>query len=146
MNEGITYVISDILSDNIARQLEFGPRSALEIPGYKVPVKTGTTDEKKDNWTDGYTPDFVVIVWVGNNDNKPMNPYLASGITGAAPIWNRVMTYLLERNKDANTPIVQPDNVVAKNCGRGVEYFVRGTENTACSAAIVPIAIPTKKP
>jgi membrane peptidoglycan carboxypeptidase len=57
----------------------------------------GTTDMKKDNWTIGYTPDFVIeSVWVGNNDNTPMNQYLASGITGAAPIWNRMMSYLLQ--------------------------------------------------
>ena len=67
LDEGIAYIISDILSDNFARRWAFGINSALEIPGYKVAVKTGTTDEKKDNWTIGYTPEFFVALWVGNN-------------------------------------------------------------------------------
>ena len=58
-------------------------------------VKTGTSDNKRDNWTFGYTQNFVVGVWVGNNDNSPMNPQLASGVTGAAPIWNKIMRGIL---------------------------------------------------
>jgi 1A family penicillin-binding protein len=134
MDEGIAYIMSDVLSDNVARQWAFGPRSFLEIPGYKVAVKTGTTNDKKDNWTIGYTPEFVVVVWVGNNDNTPMHPYLSSGVTGAAPIWNRMMTYLLQ-NKSENNPekawFTQPESVVQKSCGYGKnEVFLRGTENT----------------
>ncbi|MEK7522162.1 MAG: penicillin-binding transpeptidase domain-containing protein, partial [Patescibacteria group bacterium] len=96
IDPAIAFIVNDILSDNFARISAFGTRSSLEIPGYKVAVKTGTTNDKKDNWTIGYTPEFLVAVWVGNNDNSPMNPYLTSGITGAAPIWNRVMSYLLK--------------------------------------------------
>lgn len=138
VDSGITYIISDILSDNFSRQLEFGPNSALEIPGYKVAVKTGTTNDKKDNWTIGYTPDFLVAVWVGNNDNSPMNPYLASGITGAAPIWNRMMSYLLKNYSQGNHWYSAPENVVSKTCYFGrQEYFIKGTENTAsCSNSL----------
>ena len=125
--------MSDILSDNIARQQAFGPHSALEIPGYKVAVKTGTTDSKKDNWTIGYTPEFLVAVWVGNNDNTPMNPQLTSGITGAAPIWNRVMTHLLTNYSNKNSWFNKPDEVVEKVCfGNKKEYFLPGTEKTFC--------------
>lgn len=136
LDEGIAYIISDILSDNNARIPAFGPRSALEIPGYKVAVKTGTTDYKKDNWTVGYTPEYLVAVWVGNNDNSPMNQALASGVTGAAPIWQRTMMYLLQNKvKDpAALQFVKPDDVVEKPCfGNPREVFLRGTENTACS-------------
>jgi len=135
LDEGISYIISDILADSFARQWAFGPRSALEIPGYKVAVKTGTTNDKKDNWTIGYTPDFLVTVWVGNNDNSPMNPYLSSGITGAAPIWNRVMSYLLKTYTDKSNWYSRPDDVVEKNCYFGKpEYFISGTENkVSCS-------------
>ncbi|MFA5769919.1 MAG: PBP1A family penicillin-binding protein [Patescibacteria group bacterium] len=146
IDPAIAYIISDILSDNFARTFAFGPGSALEIPGYKVAVKTGTTNDKKDNWTIGYTPEFLVTVWVGNNDNTPMNPYLTSGITGAAPIWNRVMSYLLKNYGTGNKWYEKPDNVVEKNCYYGrKEYFVRGTENSAnCNQA--SLASPTPKP
>ena len=128
LDPGIAFIISDILSDNVSRQQAFGPGSALEIPGYKVAVKTGTTNEKKDNLTVGYTPEFLVAVWVGNNDNTPMNPYLTSGVTGAAPIWHRVMQYLLE-NKATGLPFAQPENIIAKPCyGTRLEYFLSGTE------------------
>lgn len=91
----VAYLITDILTDNKARVPGFGDRSLLEIPGYMVAVKTGTSDLKKDNWTFGYTPDYVVGAWVGNNDNTPMNPSLTSGVTGATPIWNNIMAKLL---------------------------------------------------
>lgn len=92
----ISYLITNILSDDNARKLAFGPNSLLNIPGYQVAVKTGTSDNKRDNWTFGYTPKFVVGVWVGNPDNSPMNPLLTSGITGAAPIWNKIIHMLLD--------------------------------------------------
>lgn len=132
LDAGIAYIISDILSDNIARQEAFGPHSALEIPGYKVSVKTGTTNDKKDNLTVGYTPEFLVAVWVGNNDNTPMNPTLTSGITGAAPIWNRVMTYLLTE-KSTGEQFKMPSDVISKPCygGGRNEYFLIGTESKA---------------
>jgi 1A family penicillin-binding protein len=148
IDPAIAFIISDILSDNFARTFAFGPGSALEIPGYKVAVKTGTTNEKKDNWTIGYTPEFLVVVWVGNNDNTPMNQFLTSGITGAAPIWNRVMSYLLKNYGTGNKWYEKPDNVIEKNCYYGrKEYFVRGTENTAnCSQSSLASPTPTTKP
>lgn len=95
----IAYLITDILSDNKARTAAFGPSSLLLIPGHQVAVKTGTSDSKRDNWTFGYTPQVVVGVWVGNNDNSPMNQALTSGITGAAPIWHRIMTGMLKNRE-----------------------------------------------
>jgi membrane peptidoglycan carboxypeptidase len=148
VSEEASYIISDILSDNFARITEFGNHSALEIPGYKVAVKTGTTDMKKDNWTIGYTPDFVVTVWVGNNDNTPMNQYLASGITGAAPIWNRMMSFLL--TKYGAHWYEKPSGIVEKKCYFGkTEYFIQGTETKAnCSSSNLGTQeiTPTKSP
>ncbi|MBI2196810.1 transglycosylase domain-containing protein [Candidatus Daviesbacteria bacterium] len=96
LEAGIAYLITDILKDNKARIPAFGPNSLLNIPGYEVAVKTGTSDSKRDNWTFGYTPKFVVGVWVGNPDSSPMNPAMTSGVTGAAPIWNKIMHTLLD--------------------------------------------------
>ncbi len=142
--EYTAYQLTNILADNAARLPAFGPYAKLEIPGYKVAVKTGTTDNIRDNWTVGYTPDYLVATWVGNNDNKPMNPNLTSGITGAAPIWNEIMTQLLDGKPQSNfaTPSgMIKVKVCAVNglltCARcpkeTEEYFVTGTEpKTAC--------------
>ena len=148
LDSGVSYIISDILSDNSARAIAFGRGSSLEIPGYRVAVKTGTTDEKKDNWTIGYTPEFLVVVWVGNNNNTPMNPFLTSGITGASPIWNKVMTLLLKKYSTKNTWFEKPDNVIEKVCyGGRKEYFIRGTENLVnCLTPPIITITPTPTP
>ena len=132
ISSATAFIISDILSDNNARASAFGFNTPLRIPGHTVSVKTGTTDNKRDNWTDGYTGNYVVIVWVGNNDNAPMSPTLASGITGAAPIWNRIMTNLVKKNKEPKPQA--PSDIVTKRCNGKTEYFARGTESKAtCS-------------
>jgi penicillin-binding protein 1C len=82
------FLITDILSDNEARTPAFGPNSYLRLP-FKAAAKTGTTNDFRDNWTLGFTPDFAIGVWVGNADYTPMKN--TSGLTGAAPIWNSVM-------------------------------------------------------
>jgi hypothetical protein len=84
------YLITSILSDPEARLLEFGRGWPMELSNGRVAaVKTGTSNDSRDNWTIGYTPQITVGVWVGNSDNRPM--YGASGVSGAAPIWNDVM-------------------------------------------------------
>jgi len=133
LNRGIAFIIADILSDTQTRTAAFGINSVLEIPGHRVSVKTGTTDNKRDNWTNGYTNNYVVIVWVGNNDNTPMSPTLASGITGAAPIWHRIMEQLLQKHPETKPTI--PEDVVQKTCFGKPEYFLKGTETTvACGS------------
>lgn len=128
IDPGIAFIISDILADNRARAMEFGANSPLNIPNQYVSVKTGTSDNKRDNWTIGYTPDFVVAVWVGNNDNSPMSQSLASGITGAAPIWHDIMLNLL--SDSVSKKITVPSNVIRKDCIGRKEYFIKGTENS----------------
>lgn len=142
--EDVSYIISHMLSDNDARREVFGVRSHLVVPGKTVAVKTGTTDDKRDNWTVGYTPSAVVGTWVGNNDNSSMNPALASGVTGAAPIWNRIMQIVLKDQKDE--PFLKPDNIVEVDIdgyagGTPVEsqpvrkeIFIKGTEPTTPAA------------
>lgn len=136
-DEGVSFIISDILADNQARSSAFGTNSTLQIPGHQVSVKTGTSDNKRDNWTNGYTNNFVTVVWVGNNDNTPMSQTLASGITGASPIWHGIMTQLLAKNPE--TKLTQPAQVVKKLCMGKQEYFLKGTENeTNCGFRPVP--------
>lgn len=139
MSKETSFIISHILSDNNARLLGFGENNYLNIGGKTVAAKTGTTDDKKDNWTVGYTKDLVVGVWVGNNDNTPMNQALASGTSGAAPIWRRIFLAAFNLGyKDGIMAI--PNNVKALQIdalfgglphdGSPIrsEYFVNGTE------------------
>ncbi|HFQ92872.1 MAG TPA: PBP1A family penicillin-binding protein, partial [Anaerolineae bacterium] len=95
------YLLSDILSDNNARQPAFGLNNPLVIPGHRVAAKTGTsgTDrfDVRDAWTIGFTPEVVTAVWVGNTDNQPIGEG-QSGTQVAAPIWNAFMRqYLINR-------------------------------------------------
>ncbi|MDO8451749.1 MAG: PBP1A family penicillin-binding protein [bacterium] len=139
------WIISHILSDNDARSRAFGYNSSLTIQGKTVSAKTGTSNEKRDNWTIGYTPTYVVVVWVGNNDNSPMDPYLSSGVTGAAPIWHDTMEMLLKEKADETFP--QPKNVIAVPCYFGkVEYFIRGTEPSLGRCVPFPSSTPSLSP
>ncbi len=144
LNEDVSFLISDILSDNDSRKEVFGLNSYLYIPSHDVAVKTGTTDDKRDNWTVGYTTSAVVGVWVGNNDNSPMNPKLASGVTGAAPIWNRIIREVIKKYPEKS--FHKPDNVINLDIdgfGGGLphegrptrkEYFIKGTDPTSVAS------------
>ncbi|HEY6042471.1 MAG TPA: Ig-like domain-containing protein, partial [Anaerolineae bacterium] len=130
------YLITDILSDNNARAPGFGINSILKL-SRPAAVKTGTTSDWKDNWTLGYTPDYVVGVWVGNADNKEMEHI--SGITGAAPIWAQVMENI-HKNAPVH-PFVEPPGMtrISVCAGSGLlptqycptvvrDLFVKGNE------------------
>ena len=87
------YLITHVLSDNLARCPSFGCPNVLEI-GRPAAVKTGTTNDFRDNWTIGYTPELVTGVWIGNPDRSEMKNI--SGVTGAGPIWRNFMQRALE--------------------------------------------------
>jgi penicillin-binding protein 1C len=153
--EGAAFIISDILSDNNARLMAFGPYSELSIPRKVASVKTGTTNDLRDNWTIGYTPSFLVAVWVGNNDNSSMSQ-LASGITGAAPIWHDIMIHVLKDKP--SEPVQRPSSIIQKRicatsglipppdgtpnkCETRFEYFIKGTEPTRTEEGIRKVLI-----
>jgi len=120
------FLIDDILSDNEARTPIFGANSKLRISGKTVAVKTGTTNNLKDNWCIGWTPTYLVATWVGNNDSAPMS-WVASGVSGATPIWNNVMTNLLKDKENQKWEV--PENVVYVDvCGRK-GYSIKGKTN-----------------
>jgi penicillin-binding protein 1C len=115
------YILSSILSDNAARTPMFGPNSVLNLP-FAAAVKTGTTNDFRDNWTLGYTPDVAVGVWVGNPDYTPMQN--TTGLTGAAPIWAEVMEAAVQQLTGSNpTPFARPAGIVDR-----VICSVSGTE------------------
>lgn len=146
----VAFIISHILSDNGARTAAFGPSSFLNVSGHpEVSVKTGTTNDRRDNWTVGYTRHGLVLTWVGNNDNSPMGGAV-SGVSGASPIWNSIMKELLDKaevgayndNDKGHATLQRPDSVVGANvcsntgglpneatgeCPTRFEYFMADT-------------------
>ena len=138
------FIVSHILYDNGARSSAFGSSSELVVRGHpEVSVKTGTTNDLRDNWTIGYNQDYLVAAWVGNNDNTPMDRNVVSGVTGAAPIWNEIMTNLLVESKQSWPAI--PSGIIGRSicilssnlpsseretCPTRFEYFIKGTEPT----------------
>ena len=167
----VAFIMNSILSDDDARVPSFGRGSKLTIPNQVVAVKTGTTNSLRDNWTIGYTPDYLVAVWVGNNDNTPMSR-VASGITGATPIWHDIMNYLLNEyeykgiDSDGNeldSPLVEsvgfpwrpPEGLVSvqicphtgtlacAGCLGKTEWFIRGTEPTKQCTSFRPPVTPS---
>lgn len=121
---GVAFLLIDILKDNKARAPEFGFRSALVVSGHpEIAVKTGTSNSFRDNLTIGFSQKYLTAVWVGNNDNSPMNR-IASGITGAAPIWNEIMNRLM-----ASEPSIAweaPDDVISMHVCGYTEWFLKG--------------------
>jgi len=139
------FIISNILSDNGARSLAFGPSSLLNVKGHpEVSVKTGTTNDRRDNWTIGYTTHILALSWVGNNNNQEMSGAV-SGVSGASPIWNLIIKYALDKaekgeyNKNDSGHGIQPkpDGVVGTN-------VCIDSGNKATDDAGNPLACPTR--
>ncbi len=102
LDRNIALQISDILSDNTARTPSYGERSSLYFPSHDVAAKTGTTNDYRDAWILGYTPNIVVGAWAGNNDNTPMEKKVAGLII--APLWHEVMDVALQEVDNDNFP------------------------------------------
>jgi membrane peptidoglycan carboxypeptidase len=142
------YLLSNILSDNKTRSHIFG--SSLTVSGRTVAVKTGTTNDDKDAWTIGYNPQYVVGVWVGNNDNTAM---LSGGSDMAGPIWRNTMTKLLSGKKDVaftmpsgitQRQVCSGNGGLADKAGTNTynEYFMSGALPTnSCQAAPTMISV-----
>ncbi len=139
LSEEVAFLINHVLYDNNARLLTFGTNSFLNMSGKSIAVKTGTTNDKRDNWTVGWSTKAVVGVWVGNNDNSAMKE-VASGVTGASPIWRKIILKTWEKYKgdDFKAPpgveARQVDTVSGYPEHDGyparADYFIRGTAPT----------------
>ena len=135
----VAFLINHVLYDNNARLLTFGANSYLNMSGRSIAVKTGTTNDKRDNWTVGWSTHAVVGVWVGNNDNSAMKE-VASGVTGASPIWRKIMLKTWEKYKGED--FVAPPGIESRlvdtisgypehdGYPTRADYFVRGTAPT----------------
>jgi membrane peptidoglycan carboxypeptidase len=136
-----TFLINDALSDDQARSPIFGSNSLLHISGKSVAVKTGTTNNLKDNWCIGWTPSYLVAVWVGNNDSSPMS-WVASGISGATPIWNRIMKTLIVNKKNENWPT--PVGIYkSEACGKSEWFYEGGEKKIKCLTPTITPVSPT---
>lgn len=129
-SEAAAFLLSHILSDRESRSLTFGLENPLATPFWSA-VKTGTSKDMRDNWCIGYSSRYTVGVWVGNFSGAPMKN--VSGVTGAAPVWAEIMSWL--HRTTASVPPRPPHNVVVQSIAfpRGVEsgrdeWFLQGTE------------------
>lgn len=118
----VSFIMAAILSDDRNRCMEFGCHGDLTLPGRHVAAKTGTSEEFRDNWTLGFTPSLVTVVWVGNPDYSRLS-HNSTGIVGAAPIWHRFMTRALAGTPDEWYPA--PPGLLQV----GDDYFLPGTEH-----------------
>lgn len=95
LSEQTSRLINDVLSDNVARTPAFGTNSPLYFGGRDVAAKTGTTNDYRDAWIVGYTPNIAVAAWAGNNDNRPMQRKVATYLV--SPMWREFMDVALEK-------------------------------------------------
>lgn len=107
LSSDIARKISDILSDNVARTPAFGENSLLHFSERPVAVKTGTTNDYRDAWIVGYTPNFAAGAWAGNNDNSPMERRIAGFII--APFWRAFMDEVLPTLPSERFGVPAPD-------------------------------------
>jgi membrane peptidoglycan carboxypeptidase len=135
----LAYLMNSILSDRQSRYGAFSKPNQLELSGDRpAAAKTGTTNNYKDAWTVGYTPQLAAGVWVGNSDNSDMKS--VAGITGAADIWHALMEYALEGTEHA--PFVRPEGLVeARVCEKS---GLRPTEH--CPLTVNELFIPGTEP
>lgn len=148
--EQIAYLITDILSDNPARWYMFGRGNVMELPdGRPAAAKTGTSNDWRDSWAMGYTPDVTIGVWVGNNDSSPMAEI--AGANGAGQIWRDLM--LAYHHDRLPQPFERPANIVEQAvcaetggratpaCNQVVERFVAGTEPHSANVAYQTVRV-----
>lgn len=139
LDERVAFLINSILSDNNARLITFGENSYLNLGSRSVAVKTGTTNDMRDNWTVGWTSDVLIGVWVGNNDNSPMKN-VASGVSGAAPIWRKQMLDVLSLYPDKGFKV--PEGVVEVEVDR-VSGYPKHDEFPAYKEWVIQGTLPT---
>ncbi len=142
LDPNIAAQITDILSDNNARSLIFGARSALFFPNRPVAAKTGTTQEFRDAWTVGYTPGLSTAVWVGNNDNRPMRGG-ADGSVVAAPIFHRYLETALDPS-DVR-PFVKPSSLRSVTVDRLSNKLPTDKSPETVTDLFAPWQVPTER-
>ncbi|HEY6326035.1 MAG TPA: PBP1A family penicillin-binding protein [Candidatus Cybelea sp.] len=124
VSAGTAYIMTSIFEDVI----QHGTGYPNAIIGRPAAGKTGTTSDFRDAWFVGYTPDLVAAVWLGNDDYTPMNESYGGNVP--ARIWARFMKAALARTPPHEFPFPADEVVKASGCGRGGEYYLKGTESS----------------
>jgi 1A family penicillin-binding protein len=121
LDPSVAALVSDVLSDNVARTPSYGVASPLYFPGRQVAAKTGTTNDYRDTWIIGYTPSISVAAWAGNNDNTSIDKKVAGFVV--APMWNEFMKVALEKIPEETFPAppALPENASNAIAGRWQE-------------------------
>jgi len=120
IDKNVALMINNVLSDNVARTPLWGANSIVYFPNRDVAVKSGSTNNLRDAWVMGFTPNLAVGTWSGNNNNSPMGGGLSGLIT--APTWKEFMDYALEKIPDEKFSQPQIDLTGIKPIIRG-EYI-----------------------
>jgi penicillin-binding protein 1C len=134
--ENAAYIVSSMLSDRSARLMTFGLSNNLNTPFWSA-VKTGTSKAMRDNWCIGYSADYTVGVWIGNFEGDSMQG--VSGVSGAAPLWHDLMTFL-HKEQPSSAPQIPPGieqttiNFEGTKEAPRKEVFIPGTEQTLIRA------------
>ncbi len=149
------YMITSILSDPAAKLFTYGRNSPLVFKDRQVADKTGTTDNYRDTWTDGFTPDIAMVVWVGNTDGHPMNQALSTMTAGK--IWPEAMQVAFDYlNLPANSAFPRPEGLVDQQvCGDTAlrpgeppcrnDLFIAGQAPPTAVPTAAPTAAPTQQ-
>ncbi|MBI4797838.1 MAG: penicillin-binding protein 1C [Desulfarculus sp.] len=136
-SEAVAGLITSVLADDQARAAGFGRHGVLELP-FPTAVKTGTSQQHRDNWCLGYSQAYTVVVWAGNFEGLPMRGI--SGVSGAAPLWRQVMLYL-HRQEPGRLPPTPPELVTRRVCAES-----GGLAGPACPAALEELFLATSPP
>lgn len=147
LEKDIALIVSDILSDNEARTPAFGRISPLYFPERQVAAKTGTTNDSRDAWVIGYTPNVAVGAWFGNNDNSPMEKKVAGFIV--APMWNEFMKEIFKTlpNENFEKPKESPGDLKPFLGGewRGGQTYLVDSVSGKIATEFTPPELITKK-
>lgn len=136
-SQAVAGLVTSALADDQARAAGFGRHGVLELP-FPTAVKTGTSQQHRDNWCLGFTRDYTVGVWAGNFEGLPMRGL--SGVSGAAPLWRQAML-LLHRQEPGQLPPTPPELVTRRVCAES-----GGLAAPACPAALEELFAPAAPP
>jgi len=140
----VAYIMNTILSRNNNRLIAFGPDTPLLLRGHTAAIKTGTSNDYKDNLAVGWTPTLVGADWVGNANDAPMYGGGLNGISGAASLWNQFMEYALA--KTPNSWFAEPSGLIARQSSGETNYYLEGTgptDSVLGGGTVTPTPTPT---
>jgi penicillin-binding protein 1C len=127
VDQATAFIVTQMLSDPVNRELVFGGSTPLDLPGRRAAAKTGTAEDFEDAWTIGYTPSLSAAVWMGNADGSPM-VWGTDGIDVGSVVWHNFMTRALDEMGRGDEWYTAPPGLDVRQVGGRTAYFLPGTE------------------